>query len=353
MTSVSRMTHLPPAGADARTMRVQGLDAFGGSEVLREFRVPVPVPGPTDLLVRVGAAGLNPVDTKIRSGAGTSGSLAPPVVDSPPLVLGFDACGVVEAVGESVADFASGDRVWYAGVTGRQGSYAQWQCVDHRLASRAPVSFSDADAAVFPLAALTAWESLVEQLGADDRTGSHLLVVGGAGGVGSLAIPLAARVLGLRVTATASRPQTRDWCLRRGASAVVDHSRPLRPQMDSLPDFILHTGPDTLVPELLDLVAPLGRICVIAGGPVLGSLDVTPLIAKRGTLCFEMMFARARLDLQPARQGEILRQVAELADRGILEPARSETLAWDRVGEGHRLLETRRTIGKLALEIPA
>lgn len=353
MTRVSHMAQIPSQSSPSPSMRVMGFRDFGGPEVLREFEVPRPVPGPLDLLVRVRAAGLNPVDTKIRAGAGTSGSVAPAVVESPPMVLGFDACGIVEALGDAVEGFSIGDRVWYAGVTGRQGSYAQWQCVDHRLTACAPTNLSDADAAVYPLAALTAWESLVEQLHADASTGAHLLVVGGAGGVGSLAIPLAARVLGLQVTATASRPDSQAWCRKRGATAVIDHTRPLRPQMDSAPDFILHTGPDTLVPELIDLVAPLGRLCVIAGGPVLKALDVTPLIAKRGTICFEMMFTRARMNLEPQRQGEILRQVAELAERGLLESPRTSTLPWEQVAEGHRLLESRRTIGKLSLEIPS
>jgi len=334
-------------------MRAIGLDAFGAPDVLREFRVPLPVPGPRDLLVRVRAAGLNPVDAKLRAGAGTSGSAAPAHVAEPPLVLGFDACGIVEQVGSQVLGFAPGDRVWYAGVTGRQGSYAQWQCVDHRLASRAPAGLSDADAAVFPLVSLTAWEALIEQLGADASAGAHLLVTGGAGGVGSLAIPLAAKVLGLQVTATASRPESRRWCLERGATKVVDHAHPLRPQMEHAPDFILHTGPDAMVPELVDLVAPLGRLCVIAGGPALKALDVTPLIAKRATLTFEMMFARARLDLDPQRQGRILDRVAELVETGVLPPLLGRTLPWEGIVEGHRLLEARRTIGKMALEIPS
>lgn len=334
------------------TMRAIGLDRFGDPDVLGERVLPRPAPGPLDLLVRVRAAALNPVDAKLRSGAGTSGSAPSTVVPDPPLVLGFDACGVVEETGSDVEGFRAGDRVWYAGATGRQGSYAQWQTVDHRLASRAPATLSDLDAACYPLASLTAWESLFEQLDAGRSAGAHLLVTGGAGGVGSIAVPLAARAMGLDVTATASRPETRDWCLARGASRVVDHARPLAAQLHRPPDFVLHTGPDSMVQELIGLVAPLGRVCVIAGGPALASLDVLPLIGKRAGIVFEMMFARARLGIEPERQGRILSKMADLADSGVVPSPRGSTARWDGVPDGHRALESRRSIGKIALEVP-
>lgn len=335
------------------TMRVQGLLQLGSPDLFQDLEVARPEPGRLDLLVRVLAAGLNPVDMKLRSGAGTSGSTGTPAMENPPLVLGFDACGIVEGMGADVQGFTPGDRIWYAGVTGRPGSYAQMQCVDHRIASRAPATLSDHDAAVFPLASLTVWESLLEQLQAGASTGAHLLVTGGAGGVGSIAIPFAKRVLGLTVTATASREESHDWCLARGADAVVDHAKPLKDQLSSAPDFILHTGADTMVPELIDLLAPLGRICVIAGGPTLKALDVTPLIAKRGTLTFELMFTRARLGLDPNRQGQILSQIADLAESGILPSPLTRTFAWNGLPEAHRVLESRRAIGKFSLEIPA
>lgn len=335
------------------TIRVQGLLETGSADLFQDLEIARPEPAALDLCVRVLAAGLNPVDMKLRSGAGTSGSTGSQAVANPPLVLGFDACGIVEGMGADVQGFSVGDRVWYAGVTGRQGSYAQVQCVDHRIASRTPAALSDHDAAVFPLASLTVWESLLEQLQAGSSTGAHLLVTGGAGGVGSLAIPFAKRVLGLRVTATASREESRQWCLDRGADAVIDHARPLKDQLSGAPDFILHTGSDTMVPELVDLLAPLGRICVIAGGPTLKALDVTPLIAKRGTLTFELMFTRARLDVDPHRQGQILSQVADLAQAGILPSPLTRTFAWGDLPEAHRVLESRRAVGKMSLEIPA
>lgn len=332
-------------------MRVQGFETFGGPEVLREYRLEIPSPGADDLLVRVSRAGLNPVDAKIRSGAGTSGSTALPSIPDPPMVVGFDACAIVEAVGANVDGFRPGERVWYAGVAGRRGSCAQYQVVDHRIVSRVPANLSDEDAAVFPLASLTAWECLVEQLGADAGSGT-VLITGGAGGVGSIAVPLAAKVLGWNVVATASREESRRWCLDRGAHGVVDHSKPLKPQMTVAPDLILHTGPAAAVPELLDLVAPLGKVCLIAGGPELTRLDVTPLIAKRATLTFEMMFARPRLGLEPHRQGRILERIADLVGAGILPSPRANTLPWHDLPEGHRRLESRTTIGKIALEIP-
>jgi len=338
---------------DKTSMRAIGLFRLGAPDLFEECVLPVPAPGASDLLVRVRAAALNPVDAKIRSGAGTSGSKPSTVVSDPPLVLGFDACGIVEAVGSEARGFAIGDRVWYAGVTGRAGSYAQFQTVDHRIVAKAPAKLSDEDAATYPLVSLTAWESLFEQLDAGRATGKHLLVTGGAGGVGSIAVPLAAKVMGLHVVATASRPESRDWCLARGAHEVIDHARPLKEQLVRAPDFILHTGPDSMVRELVDLVAPLGRICVIAGGPALASLDVLPLIPKRAGIVFEMMFARARLGLEPEKQGRILSQVADLADAGLLPSPRTRTIRWTDVAAGHAALESRRVVGKIALEIPA
>lgn len=338
-------------------MRAVGFDRFGPPEVLKEFSVAPPVPGPFDLLVRVRAAGLNPVDGKLRSGARTSGGAPVPPEPGLPVVPGFEGCGIVESVGASAEGFAPGDRVWYAGTLGRSGSYAQFQAVDHRLAARAPGSLTDLQAASAPVGVLTAWEALLEQMEAGDARGRHLLVTAGAGGVGSFAIQIGARVLGLRVTATASRPESAAWCRRLGARDVVDHARPLAPQFEAAglppPDYVLHAAEPSALPELFALLAPLGKICAIVVGEALAALDVSALAAKRGTLGFESLFTRSRLDLEPARQGRILSLVAKLFENGVLESPLSATVAWDDLAEGHRRLETRRVVGKLAVEVPA
>ena len=195
---------------------------------LVDIELPQPKPGAHDLLVRVEAVSMNPVDTKVRA--------PKPQVEAQPKVLGYDAAGVVEAVGDGVTLFKPGDAVWYAGDITRSGSNAQYQLVDERIVGRKPANFDFANAAALPLTAITAWELLFQRMRFDadgaDR-GRSLLIIGGAGGVGSIAIQLARRA-GLVVIATASRPETIEWCIQMGAQHVIDHRQPLKPQLQAL-----------------------------------------------------------------------------------------------------------------------
>lgn len=336
-------------------MRAIGQSVFGGPEVLQTFvDVPTPTPGPRDLLVRVHAIATNPVDAKLRRGGPGGGT-----VPSSPKILGWDASGVVESVGEEVQNFRPGDAVYFAGTITRQGSYAEFVAVDERLVAHKPKKLSHEDAAAIPLTALTAWEAFVENMGVAPTDHSSeapktALVVGGAGGVGSIAIQIAQRVCGLRTIATASRPETIAWCRRLGADAVIDHTQPLLPQLkaagDDGVDYVLNTAPpEGNFSQVAEVLRPFGHVCGIVGPS--GPLDVGPLFRKRCKLSFEMMFTRSIFALEMERQGAILSRVAELLDQGVLVGTRTETLDWSEIVEAHRRLDAGRSIGKTVLRV--
>lgn len=318
---------------------------------LVDVELPQPAPGPRDLLVRVEAVSVNPVDTKVRS--------PKPAVEAQPKVLGYDAAGIVEAAGSEVARFKPGDAVWYAGDITRPGSNAQFQLVDERLVGRKPSSLDFAQAAALPLTTLTAWELLFERIGLDaeggDR-GKSLLVIAGAGGVGSIALQLARRA-GLATIATASRPETIDWCRTMGADHVIDHRRPLKPQLEALGfanvEVALNLADtDRYWDELGEILAPQGHVGLIvepAGALKIGD----PYKARCIGIHWEMMFARARFRTPDMHlQGRILDRVADLVDAGELRTTLVETLSpidAANLRAAHARLESGRTIGKLAL----
>lgn len=318
---------------------------------LLDVELPTPVPGAHDLLVRVEAVSVNPVDTKVRS--------PKPQVEAQPKVLGYDAAGVVEAVGASVDGFQPGDRVYYAGDVTRPGSNAQFQLVDARLAGHAPRSLDLAEAAALPLTAITAWELLFQRMPFDSEHGGEdksLLMIGGAGGVGSIAIQLARRA-GFTVIATASRNETTEWCRTMGALHVVNHRHALAPQLEALGfgqvDAVLNLADtDHYWDAIGQLLAPQGHVGLIvepAGALRIGD----PYKAKCIGIHWEFMFARARFNTPDmAEQGRILERVARLIDAGELRCTRTETLVpinAANLREAHRRLESGSTIGKLAL----
>ncbi|MBO9662330.1 zinc-binding alcohol dehydrogenase family protein [Dokdonella sp.] len=335
-------------------MKAVGLTRYlpiSDPQSLLDVELPKPEPGPRDLLVRVEAISVNPVDTKVRA--------PKPQAEAQPKVLGYDAAGIVEAVGREVTRFKPGDAVWYAGDVTRAGSNAQFQAVDERVVGRKPSSLDVAQAAALPLTTLTAWELLFERIGLDpdggDR-GTSLLVVAGAGGVGSIALQLARRA-GLVAIATASRAETIEWCRAMGAEHVVDHRQPLRPQLEALGfaavDVALNLADtDRYWDELGELLAPQGHVGLIVEPR--GALKIgDPYKAKCIGIHWEMMFARSRFgtpDMQ--RQGEILDRVADLVDAGELRTTLTETLSpidAANLRAAHAQLESGRTIGKLAL----
>ena len=323
---------------------------------LVEFETETPVPGPLDLFVKVRAVAVNPVDTKIRASLGSQ-------VCEPPRILGWDAAGTVESIGAEVRGFSVGDEVFYAGDLTRAGCNAELQAVDSRLVARKPRSWSFADAAAVPLVALTAWELLFERMGADaagnDR-GKAILIINGAGGVGSALIPLARRA-GLEVVATASRSETIAWCSRLGANHVINHREPLCPQVEALGfrdfPFIanLHNT-EAYWETTADLIAPLGALGLIVEPREKLHIG-DPLKAKCVRIAWEFMAARAKFRLPDMhRQGEILTEIAALCDAGdfpklttrVFDSFTAETLR-----QAHAAMESSAAHGKWVLEVNA
>jgi len=314
-----------------------------------------PVPGPHDLLVRVEALAVNPVDAKVRAGLPPPGELA----GRPPRLLGWDAAGRVEAVGSEVHSFKAGDAVWFAGDISRPGCYAEQVLVEEAICARRPASLSAAAAAALPLTGLTAWEALFERLGLDPDgadAGTSLLVLGGAGGVGSIAIQLARRA-DLVVIASASRPESQAWCRELGANHVVDHRQELAPQLaalghpqvDGIANFC---DTDGYWSAMAQLVRPQGSIVAIVGNRQ--PLDLNLLKAKSASFHWEFMFTRPQFQTPDrGRQGEILARLADLVEAGELRStARTHlgAISAANLGRAHQLLEEGRSIGKIVLE---
>ena len=318
---------------------------------LIDVEIPKPEIGPHDLLVRVEAVSVNPVDTKLRS--------PKPQVEAQPRVLGFDAAGTVEAVGADVVGFKPGDDVYYAGDVTRAGSNAQYQAVDARIVAHRPRRLDAAAAAALPLVTITAWELLFQRMPYQPEqsgNGKSLLIIGGAGGVGSMAIQLARRT-GFTVIATASRPETQAWCRAMGAQHVIDHRQPLTAQLKALGfnevDAALNlANTEHYWTELGELLAPQGHVGLIVEpkSPVhIGD----PYKAKCIGIHWEMMFARPRYKTADmSEQGRVLERVAALIDEGELRGIQRETLSpinAENLREAHRRLESGSTIGKLVL----
>lgn len=323
---------------------------YGGPEVLHFAEMPAPSPRPHDVLIKVRAIGVNPVDAKRRSGG--TGPLPSP------RIVGWDGAGVVEAMGSEAARFKTGDQVFFAGDDTRQGCYAEFVAVDERIVGHKPKGSSFTEAAAIPLTALTAWEGFFEQMGLKPELlvpSRTLLIVGGAGGVGSIATQIAKRVCGLHVVDTASRPDSVEFCRRMGADEVIDHSRDLHEQLQHLGlagvDYIFTTAALTNFPQLVQVLNPFGTLCCILGGPATQSLDASGLVSKRGTLTFELMFTRPRVNIDLERQGAILDRVADWLDRGVLVTTLTKAMDWKQVAEAHRAIETTHTLGKMVLEV--
>lgn len=320
-------------------------------ECLVEFELDKPVAGAGEVLVRVAAAGVNPVDTKVRLGIGREKLPSP-------RILGWDAAGVIEAVGEGVAGFSVGDEVFYAGAISRPGSNAEFQVVDANLIAKKPATWNFAEAAAIPLVGITAWELLFERMGITPADqGKTLLIINGAGGVGSAMIPLAIHA-GLRVMATASRAETIAWCKQLGADETINHREPLRPQLEALGisavPFIanlFHT--DQYWEQTADLLAPQGALGLIVepDGPLaLGD----PLKAKSAKIAWEFMFTRSSFQTSDrSRQGEILAELAGFCDAGILPKLVTRTLhgmTAENFRLAHEVLENGMAIGKWTIE---
>ena len=321
------------------------------AESLQDIELPRPEATGHDLLVEVAAVSVNPVDTKVR------GSAASPEGDWK--VLGWDAVGRVAEVGPAAEGFAIGDEVFYAGSIARPGANSEFHLVDARIVGRKPKTLSNAEAAALPLTSITAWEMLFDRL--DIRrpvpgAANAILIIGGAGGVGSIAIQLVRALTELTVIATASRPETQDWVRQLGAHHVVDHHGDLAAQVESLglgaPGFIFSTNnSDRHLTDIQALMAPQGRFGLIDDP---ATLDVLGFKRKAVSIHWELMFTRPIFGTPDiGEQGKLLNQVADLIDAGRIRTTLTETLSpisADTLKKAHALIESNTARGKIVLE---
>ncbi|MBT9494068.1 MAG: zinc-binding alcohol dehydrogenase family protein [Paucibacter sp.] len=330
----------------------QSPQAISQPDSLIDITLPAPVAAGRDLLVEVRAVSVNPVDTKVRKSAA-------PAEGQAYKVLGWDASGIVKAVGPEVTLFKPGDRVWYAGSIARQGSNSELQLVDERIVGHAPKSLDFAQAAALPLTAITAWELLFDRFGiapGKQPNPKSLLIIGAAGGVGSIMTQLARRLTGLTVIGSASRPETQAWVKDLGAHHVIDHGRPIAEELKRIGfptvDYIASlTHTDAHFEQIVEAIAPQGKVGLI-DDPL--SLDVTKLKRKAVSLHWELMFTRSLFGTDDLiAQHRLLNEVAELVDAGLLRTTLAERLGSINAANlkrAHALLESGTTVGKVVLE---
>ncbi|MEM7136023.1 MAG: zinc-binding alcohol dehydrogenase family protein [Myxococcota bacterium] len=315
---------------------------------LVDLELPVPEPGPRDLLVEVRGVSVNPVDVKVRA------NMQP---DGPHRILGFDAAGVVKEVGSDVTRWSTGDEVFYAGDITRPGTNAEFQLVDERIVGRKPSSLGFAEAAGIPLTAITAWEMLFDSFELREGGGEEegILVIGGAGGVGSILVQLAKKLTGLTVVATASRSETAAWAEEMGADHVVNHRKPLDEEMQALgvaPRYVAAlTNTDQHFAAITQLIKPRGHIALIDDPK---SLDVLPLKTKAISLSWEFMFTRSMFQTNDMHvQRQLLDRVADLLDDGTLVSTvrrHGGAMTVDNLRKAHTLQESGTAIGKTVLD---
>ena len=318
---------------------------------LVDVELPQPVATGHDLLVRIEAIAVNPVDTKVRAPKDK--------VEDAPRVLGWDAAGTVAAVGPDVTLFRVGDPVYYAGSITRPGTNSEFHLVDERISGHKPATLDFAHAAALPLTAITAWEALFDRLGVSasgQDAGRSVLIIGGAGGVGSIGIQLAKVLAGLTVIATASRPESEAWCRRLGADHTIDHRGDMPAQLRKLGfehvDYILcFNDTDRHFAAMAEAIAPQGKICSIVENA--GPLAVGALKSKSATFVWEFMFTRAMFGTPDMiEQHRLLNEVARLIDAGRLQTTLGENLGpinAANLRRAHALLEGGQTIGKLVM----
>ncbi|MCX2477018.1 zinc-binding alcohol dehydrogenase family protein [Pedobacter sp. MC2016-05] len=315
-----------------------------------EFETEKPVPSGRDILVKIMAISVNPVDYKVRQGSAKNKSL------DVPKIIGWDASGVIEAVGTEVKHFKAGDEIYYSGDLNRQGCYAEYQLVDERIVGKKPVNQSFPEAAAVPLTLLTAWEIIFERMRINDRdSGKSVLIIGGAGGVGSIAIQLAKKVLGLKVIATASRKESRDWCLLHGADFVVDHNSLIGnvreagfENVDYILDFVnLNQYWDALI----ELIKPQGSIGSISDPTA--DVNLRGMKSKSISFHWELMFTRSMFQTEDMeQQSNILEKAKKLFEKGILKSTinkRFNGFTVENVKAAHELLESGTSIGKIVV----
>ncbi|WP_064607522.1 zinc-binding alcohol dehydrogenase family protein [Photobacterium sp. J15] len=318
---------------------------------LQDIELPIPQATGRDVLVNVKAVSVNPVDTKIRANVSAE--------NDEWKVIGWDAAGVVESVGPEVTLFKPGDRVWYAGDISRSGSNAEYQLVDERIVGSMPESLSFAEAAAMPLTAITAWEMLFERL--QVKPGKHatkdtLLIVGAAGGVGSVMVQLARRLTGMKVIGTASRPETQAWLKELGVHAVIDHSKPLSQELkrigvEEVTHLVSLNNTEEHFGEIVESLAPQGKFGLIDDP---SQLDVMGLKRKSISLHWEFMYTRSLYQTEDMiGQHYLLNEVAKLIDAGVIKTTLGNhygKLNAENLRCAHEHIESQKAKGKLVLE---
>ncbi|TBD27167.1 zinc-binding alcohol dehydrogenase family protein [Rhizobium ruizarguesonis] len=317
---------------------------------LIDVELPIPEAKGHDLLVEIKAVSVNPVDVKVRAHS------APPAGEFK--VLGWDAAGIVKAIGADVTLFKPGDEVFYSGVISRPGSNAEFHLVDERIVGAKPKSLDFAAAAALPLTSITAYEALFDRLKVQDAVsgaGRSILIIGGAGGVGSITIQIARALTDLTVIATASRPETQDWVKELGAHHVVDHSKPIAPEVAALgigaPGFIFSTtNTDSHIGDIVEAIAPQGRFALI-DDPT--TLDIVPFKRKAVSVHWELMFTRPLYGTPDMiEQHKLLNRVSELVDAGKIRTTLSEIVGPINAANlktAHAMVESGRMKGKAVL----
>ncbi|MCU4580543.1 zinc-binding alcohol dehydrogenase family protein [Acinetobacter gyllenbergii] len=318
-------------------------------DALVNIEMDIPTAQGHDLLVRVQAISVNPVDAKIRNHKSAEANQWK--------VLGWDAVGIVEAIGEQVTQFNIGDQVWYAGALNRQGSNSELQLVDERIVGHAPQSLNASEAAALPLTAITAWEMLFDRLAVAQLTTENttILVIGGAGGVGSMAIQLLKQLTKLTVISTASRPETSEWVKQLGADYVLDHRQALAPQIQQLglnaPLYVFSTTQtDQHLADIAELIAAQGHFGLIDDPE---QLDIKIFKSKSVSVHWEFMFTRSMYQTQDMiKQSQLLNQIASLVDEGKIKTTVSQMLSpinAENLKRAHQQIESGTTKGKIVL----
>lgn len=327
----------------------QAIDHAGS---LLDIELPEPVATGRDLLVEVKAVSVNPVDTKVRSSA-------KPAEGQDYKVLGWDASGIVKAVGPDVTLFRPGDRVWYAGSIARPGTNAELHLVDERIVGNAPKSLDFAQAAALPLTAITAWEMLFDRLGiapGKQPSNKTLLIIGASGGVGSILTQLAARLTSLTVIGTASRPETQAWVKGLGAHHVIDHSQPIAAELKRIGfpvvDYIVSlTNTDEHLAQIVEAIAPQGKFGLIDDP---SSLDATVFKRKAVSIHWEFMFTRSLFGTDDMiGQHHLLNEMADLVDAGLIRTTLAErfgSINAANLKRAHALIESSKARGKVVLD---
>lgn len=330
----------------------QTAGAITAPNALEDITLAEPTATGFDLLVEVKAISVNPVDTKIRaSSSAPAGEYK---------IIGWDAVGVVKAVGENVSLFNVGDEVWYAGDISRSGSYAEYQLVDERIVGHKPKSLTYAQAAALPLTGITAWEILFDRLGLPQdgsATDARILIIGAAGGVGSIITQLAVKLTGAEVIGTASRPESTAWVQKLGADAVIDHTQSLSGELDNIgiadvTHVISLTQTDQHFDEIVQVLKPQGKLALIDDPK--GPLDVMKLKRKSLSLHWELMFTRSLYQTEDmVAQHHLLNRLSALIDTGELQSTFGEhygTINAQNLIKAHTLIESGKAIGKIVLE---